>query len=172
MDKLRFPIGKYKSVKNPTDTILASWIKTIEAFPSNLNNAVNGLSKEQLKQTYRPEAWTIIQLVHHLADSHMNAYMRFKLALTEEKPVIKPYNEARWAKLPDYRSSIDSSLNIIEGVHTRWAELLKPMPDEEYKRTYIHPEFNSEFDLKEATCQYDWHCKHHLAHIALAKNNI
>jgi len=106
-----------------------------------------------------------------MADSHMNAYIRFKLTLTEEKPIIKPYDEASWATLVDYKGSIGASLKIIEGVHARWIELLNSITEKEYKRTYIHPEFNNEFDLIEATCQYDWHCRHHLAHIELAKKN-
>lgn len=171
MDELRFPIGKYISRKNVSNEVFQNWIKTIDSFYKNLKGTVNELTEEQLEFTYRPSSWNIKQLVHHLADSHMNAYMRFKLALTEEKPVIKPYSEANWAKLSDYKGPIDTSLKIIEGVHYRWVELLNSMTEKDFKRTYIHPEFNREFDLMEVVCQYDWHCRHHLAHIKLALNN-
>lgn len=171
MNELQFPIGKYISKKNVNNDVFNSWLLTIETFYLKLNDSVDGLTEQQLTNTYRPSSWSIKQLVHHLADSHMNAFMRFKLALTEDKPTIKPYFEARWAMLTDYQGSIESSLKIIEGVHQRWSELLKPMTTTDFKKTYIHPEFNSEFDLKEALCQYDWHCRHHLAHIEIAKKN-
>lgn len=171
MDDLRFPIGKYISKNNVNDNVFKSWLITIETFYNKLNDSVKGLTEQQLAKTYRPSSWSIKQLVHHLADSHMNAFMRFKLALTEDKPPIKPYYEADWAKLADYQGSIESSLKIIEGVHLRWSELLISMTNSDFKRTYIHPEFDSEYDLKEALCQYDWHCRHHLTHIEVAKNN-
>ncbi len=169
MSELQFPIGKYKSIKSPSAELYQSWMNIIASFPADLKKSVEGLSEEQLQSTYRPNSWTIKQLVHHVADSHMNAFMRFKLAITEEKPTIKPYFEAKWAKLYDYTGSIESSLQIVEGVHTRWIELLKGMSEDDFTRTYIHPEFNNEYDLTEAVCQYDWHCRHHLAHIELAK---
>ncbi len=171
MNKLQFPIGEYRSIKNPSDKLFKSWINTIAAFPAELKRSVKGLSQAKLQNTYRPNSWTIQQLVHHVADSHMNAFMRFKLAITEDKPAIKPYFEAEWAKLSDYQETIESSLHIIEGVHARWVDLLKVMSIDDYKRTYIHPEFNNEYNLTEALCQYDWHCRHHLAHIELAKEN-
>ncbi len=170
MNELQFPIGKYKSIKSPNADLFQSWIHTIASFPADLKKIVNGLSQEQFQYTYRPNSWTIQQLVHHVADSHMNAFMRFKLTITEDKPTIKPYLEAEWAKLADYTGSIESSLQIVEGVHKRWVELLNRMSEDDFKRTYIHPEFNKEYDLTEALCQYDWHCRHHLAHIKLAKD--
>ncbi|MCF6361570.1 MAG: putative metal-dependent hydrolase [Cyclobacteriaceae bacterium] len=169
MNELQFPIGKYKSIKSPDSEVLQSWVNTIASFPSKLKVAVKGLTQDQLLFTYRANSWTIKQLVHHVADSHMNAFMRFKLAITEDKPIIKPYFEAEWAKLPDYKVSIESSILIVEGVHSRWIELLNGMSKTDFTRTYIHPEFNKEYDLTEALCQYDWHCRHHLAHIELAK---
>lgn len=171
MDELKFPIGKYHSQKNVSTEVFQGWIKTIDSLYSDLSKSIQGLSPQQFENTYRPSSWTISQLIHHLADSHMNAFMRFKLALTEDNPVIKPYFEASWAKLPDYQGPIESSLKIIEGVHQRWMELLTSMNEQDFNKTYIHPEFNREFDLKEAVCQYDWHCKHHLAHIEIAKKN-
>jgi len=171
MKELRFPIGKYKSIKNPNSKVFRAWITTITSFSDNLQQAVGGLNEKQLNKTYRSGSWTVKQLVHHLADSHTNAFIRFKLALTEKSPVIKPYFEAEWAKLADYQGSIDPSIKIIEGVHTRWIELLNSMSSSDFSKTYIHPEFNNEYNLTEAVCQYDWHCRHHLAHIALALKN-
>ncbi len=172
MDNLRFPIGKYQSQKEANKETYLVWLKTIDTFHTQLKLAVSGLNKEQLTATCRLNSWTIKQLIHHLADSHMNAYMRFKLALTEDKPTIKPYIEAKWATLEGYSGSIAPSMKIIEGVHQRWVRLLSSMSEKEYERTFTHPEFNNVFDLREAVCQYDWHCRHHLAHIELAKQNI
>jgi len=169
MNELQFPIGKYKSNPNPSKEVFDSWIDTITSFSKYLKKLVNNLNDVQLQGTYREGSWTIQQLVHHIADSHINAFMRFKLAITEDKPSIKPYFEAEFAKLADYVGSIESSLQIVEGIHTRWVKLLKGMSEDDFKRTYIHPEFNNEYDLTEALCQYDWHCRHHLAHIELAK---
>ena len=172
MDDLRFPIGKYKSQNEVSEDMYQTWLKTIDSFHDQLRKAVSGLNEEQLNATYRANSWTIKQLIHHLADSHMNAYMRFKLALTEDNPTIKPYFEASWATLEDYSGSIAPSMKIIEGVHQRWIKLLSSMSATEYKRTYVHPEFNDVFDLREAVCQYDWHCRHHLAHINIAKKQF
>ena len=171
MKNLQFPIGKYKSIKSPSNEVFQGWISTIESFSNDIQKLVEGLKESELGKTYRTGSWTIKQLVHHLADSHMNAFMRFKLAITENKPIIKPYFEAEWAKLPDYKGDISSSLKIIDGVHTRWIELLNGMSSSDFDKIYIHPEFNDEYNLTEAVCQYDWHCRHHLAHIALAKDS-
>lgn len=170
-DQLRYPVGKCPRPKVIDQETIKNWIGTIEKFPSQLKVAVSGLSDEELNVTYRENGWTIRQLVHHIADSHMNAYLRFKLALTEKKPTIKPYKEDLWAKQPDYQGPIDPSLDIIEGVHHRWSKLLHSMKPEDFEHTYIHPEYNDEYDLKESLCQYEWHCRHHLAHIEIAKNN-
>ncbi len=169
MNELQFPIGKYKSIKNPKAEKVQLWKDTIAIFPIELKKTVNNLSNQELTKTYREGAWTIKQLVHHVADSHINAFMRFKLALTEDKPIIKPYFEAKWANLSDYKGDITFSLKIIEGIHARWVELLKGMSKDDFLKRYIHPEYNNEYDLTEALCQYDWHCRHHLAHIELAK---
>ena len=168
MKELQFPLGKYKSIKNPSTEVFQGWLITIASFSDNIQKLVKGLIEDELSKTYRSGGWTVKQLVHHVADSHMNAFMRFKLAITEDKPTIKPYFEAKWAELPDYQGDINSSLKIIEGVHTRWIELLNGMGTRDFSKTYIHPEFNNEYNLTEAVCQYDWHCRHHLAHITLA----
>ena len=170
-DLLRFPVGKCPKLKTIDSDQLKQWTKAIEEFPSRVKTAVEGLSDKELDNPYRKDGWTVRQLVHHLADSHMNAYVRFKLALTEKRPVIKPYVQDLWAKQPDYEGPIDPSLGILEGVHHRWAKLLHSMKPEDFEQTYVHPEYNDEYDLKESLCQYEWHCRHHLAHIELAKKN-
>jgi hypothetical protein len=169
MDNLRFPVGKCPQPKDIDKTTLEHWIKAIKVFPENLEKEVDGLTDEQLDVPYREDGWTIRQLVHHLADSHMNAYIRFKLALTEKQPTIKPYEQAEWAKQTDYEGPIGTSLDILKGVHNRWAKLLHSMQPEDFEQTYIHPEYNDEYNLKQSLCQYEWHCRHHLAHIQLAK---
>lgn len=171
MEDLRYPIGICPALEHIDAEQLKKWIETIEEFPAKIKTAVNGLTDEEFDTPYREDGWTIRQLVHHLADSHMNAYLRFKLALTEKKPTIKPYEQDSWAKQPDYEGPVGPSLNILEGVHHRWAKLLHAMKPEDFEQTYVHPEYNDEYDLKESLCQYDWHCRHHLAHIELAKNN-
>lgn len=169
MDDLRYPVGKCPQPKEIDFETIKSWEETIASFPQKLRNEVEGLSDEELDTPYREDGWTVRQLVHHLADSHMNAYIRFKLALTEKKPTIKPYEQALWAKQPDYEGPIDPSLGILDGVHKRWSNLLQSMKPEDFEQTYVHPEYNDEYDLKESLCQYEWHCRHHLAHIQLAK---
>ncbi|MCB0495279.1 MAG: putative metal-dependent hydrolase [Cyclobacteriaceae bacterium] len=168
-DSLRYPIGKCPRPKEISNETLNEWTKVIKGFPSHLKAVVKDLSNQELDIPYRKDGWTVRQLVHHLADSHMNAYLRFKLALTEKRPTIKPYEQDLWAKQPDYEGSIDPSLEILEGVHNRWAKLLESMTPKDFEQTYIHPEYNDEYDLKESLCQYEWHCRHHLAHIELAK---
>lgn len=128
------------------------------------------LSETTLELTYRPSGWTIRQVVHHCADSHMNAFIRFKLALTEDSPTVKPYREEFWAELPDILNlPIEPSLQILEGLHQRWATLLRSFGSREWMAGYIHPEHGKHVGLDEATGEYAWHCRHHLAHIRVAK---
>ena len=129
---------------------------------------VKDLSPLELDYIYRPGGWTIKQVVHHCADSHMNSLIRFKLALTEDLPTIKPYFEERWAELADYHNPISDSLIILQGVHNRWVTLLKSLDQEQLKRDFIHPEHQKRFTLKETMALYAWHCQHHLAHIEQA----
>jgi hypothetical protein len=160
----RFPIGKFRRHEADLDNHGPA-IGTIAALPENLGSAITGLSAEQLDTPYRDGGWTVRQLVHHLADSHMNAYVRIRLALTEEWPAIKPYNEKLWAELPDAcNAAIGSSLELLEALHTRWAILLRSLTKEQWRRGYTHPE-NGRQSVAEATALYDWHCRHHLAHI-------
>lgn len=169
---LQYPIGKFQKQNIYTDVMLQEYIQEIASFPQRLRDAVQHLTQEQLDTRYRPDGWTIRQVVHHCADSHMNSLMRFKLALTEEEPVIRPYFEDRWAELPDSKiMDIASALQLLEGVHSRWTFLLKNLTPEELKKIFVHPEHGKEISLEESIAMYAWHGNHHLAHITLSKNN-
>ena len=169
IEKLKFPIGKCPKIDDVAENDLKTWIATIESFPSKLKNLTSLLSVEELNWIYRPKGWCIKQVVHHCADSHINSFVRFKLALTEDVPTIKPYEEALWAELADGKSNdISPSLQIIEGVHARWVLLLKSFGEKELKRQFIHPENIKIASLEETIGVYAWHCNHHLAHIEQA----
>jgi hypothetical protein len=170
MENLKFPIGEFVKPEIITKEILSKWISDISTFPSRLKNELHKLTDEQLDTPYRPEGWTIRQVVHHCADSHMNSLIRFKLTLTEDKPTVKPYFEDRWAELADAKKfPIESSIKIVEGVHERWTVLLNNLSENDYKRTFIHPEHGKEFRIDENIGVYAWHCSHHLAHITTLK---
>lgn len=163
-EDLRFPIGKFDSNIEVTDELRQKYIQTISDLYENLYEAVKNLWDTQLDTPYRPEGWTVRQVVHHIADSHLNSYCRFKLALTEDVPTIRPYYEDRWAELEDSKMPIDVSMKIIEGVHSRWTSLLNSMSDDDFKRKLNHPE-SGEWTLDKFLGLYDWHSRHHLAHI-------
>src|SRR5687768_6236328 len=163
-DDLRYPIGKFDTNIEVTPEVRRNFIQTIGDLPKKIREAVSDLSDEQLDTPYRPEGWTVRQLVHHVADSHLNSICRFKLALTEDVPTIRPYYEDRWAELADAQLPIEDSLKIIEGVHSRWAALLNSMSDEDFQRKLNHPE-SGEWTLEKFLGLYDWHSKHHTAHI-------
>jgi hypothetical protein len=168
MDALRYPIGKFEWGKTYTAEDTAKHLKTIKKLPKNLKKAVKSLSKQQIDQPYRPEGWTARQVVHHVADSHMNAFIRFKLALTEENPPIKPYFEDRWTAMKDETElSATPSLKLIKNLHKRWVYLLEQMEDAEFERCYVHPELKKQISLREVLALYDWHSRHHVAHIHL-----
>ncbi|UIR54599.1 putative metal-dependent hydrolase [Sphingobacterium sp. SRCM116780] len=172
LEKLKYPIGKFSIPATIDSQVLEEWIKTITEFPSRLTSEVAGLSEATLNKQYRPESWTIRQVVHHCADSHMNSFLRFKLALTEENPTIKPYEENLWAALPDTKiAPIVSSLKLLEGLHERWTILLRNLTQEQLERTFIHPQTKQLISLKVNIGIYAWHCNHHLMHILNAKNN-
>jgi hypothetical protein len=165
-EELKYPIGKYQSADPITHEILNTYIEEIATFPQRLRGVVGNLSGEQLDTPYRDGGWTIRQVVHHCADSHMNSLTRLKLALTEEEPVIKPYLEAKWADLADsIHMEIGPSLQMIDGIHKRWTVLLHSLSPEEWQRTFIHPQSGRTFRLDDNTGLYAWHCRHHLAHI-------
>lgn len=165
LEFLKYPIGKFVLPGKVTSDHLEEAIVQIRSFPANLFTAVSPFSASQLDTPYRPEGWTVRQLVHHCADSHMNAYIRYKLALTEENPTVKPYDEALWANLADASLPIESSLTILKAIHLKWGILLGSMRSEDFKRTCFHPEKKRNQDLEEITLLYSWHSQHHLAHI-------
>lgn len=170
LEQLKYPIGKYKKADSISKELLNAWISELESFPKNLASEVELLSDEQLDTPYRPEGWTIRQVVHHCADSHMNSLMRFKLALTEDQPTIKPYREEKWAELEDSSvMPIASSLLMIEGIHNRWTYLLSKLTDEQLSRVFIHPDHGKSIRIDENVGLYAWHCRHHLAHITETK---
>lgn len=165
MEELKYPIGSFAPAAFNLGSKLIA-METLASFPEKIKNITAGLTDDQLDQPYRPEGWTIRQLVHHCADSHMNAFLRFKLTLTEVVPHIKPYNEAEWAKSPDYEMDITPSIFLLEGLHQRWLAVLLSMSDEDFDKTYFHPHSKKEFTLAGALLLYAWHCDHHFAHIA------
>lgn len=161
----RYPIGKFRRAEANTAGHTAS-IAVLAALPDNLRSAVAGLTDAQLDTPYREGGWTVRQLVHHLADSHLNSYVRMRLALTEDWPTIVAYDEKLWAELPDARTApIQSSLHILDGLHARWTTLLRSLADDQWQRGYVHP-VNGRQTLAEAVALYAWHSRHHVAHIA------
>ncbi|RPI06859.1 MAG: putative metal-dependent hydrolase [Ignavibacteriae bacterium] len=167
---LRYPIGKFLKPEPSSAEFIAQSIERIEQYPVLLKNEVAQLSNEELNLRYRPDGWNIRQVVHHTADSHMNAFVRFKLVLTESTPTIKPYHENLWAELADtVNAPIEASVKILEGLHLRWAALLQACSEKDFEKKYFHPEQKREVVLKDALALYAWHCKHHLAHIQQAK---
>lgn len=172
IEKLKYPIGKFEKPIEITQKHIDEWTKIIENFPSKLSEEVQYLSETELQKQYRPNGWTIIQVVNHCADSHMNSLIRFKLALTEETPTIKPYFENLWAELSDSKDyPIADSLKILEGLHARWVKLLKNLSESDWTKEFIHPETQEKISLKTNLGIYAWHCEHHLAHIKNAKRN-
>ena len=165
MNDLRFPIGKFRFDGVPNTEQKQVMLEEIAQAPANLKAAVKGLSDAQLDTEYRPGGWTVRQLVHHVPDSHVNAYVRFKLALTEEDPLIKTYAEERWAELSDSKATpIEVSFALLESLHDRWVRLLKSLTEEEWKRTFRHPDLGP-MTLEKTLALYAWHGKHHVAHV-------
>jgi uncharacterized damage-inducible protein DinB len=173
MPDLRYPIGKFhyeaplpqEQNAGQKEEQKQRYFSDIEQAPANLRAAVKDLSPQQLDTPYRPEGWTVRQVVHHVPDSHMNAYVRFKLALTEDEPTIKPYAEDKWAQLADTAlTPIEVSLALMESLHTRWMQLLRSLKPEDWKRTFRHPEMGL-VSLEKSLALYSWHGRHHVAHI-------
>lgn len=166
LEKLKYPIGKYRPSNQFNEVQKEAWIAELSALPAKLKDAVSGLSDEQLDTPYRPEGWTLRQVVHHLADSHLNAYTRFKLAFTEDNPSIRPYDENLWAACPDAKKApVSVSLNLLESLHQRWVLSLKSATLLDFERTYFHPQHQKTFNLVYLLGLYVWHGAHHLAHI-------
>ena len=168
----RFPVGKFHYEGPPSDEQKQALLDQIAQTPENLHAAVKGLSEAQLDTPYRDGGWTVRQVAHHVPDSHMNAYIRFKLALTENEPTIKPYAEDRWAELADTKATpIETSLCLLDCLHQRWMNLLRSLSAEDWKRTFRHPELGA-MTLEKTLALYAWHGRHHVAHIAeLRKRN-
>ena len=165
MSHLRYPIGKFHFEGPSTQDQKQKSLEHIAQTPAKLRAAVSGLSPQQLDTAYRPDGWTVRQLVHHVPDSHLNAYVRFKLALTEDEPTIKPYAEDRWAELPDSKTTpIEVSLTMLDALHDRWVRLLRSLRPEDWKRSFRHPELGP-MSLEKTLALYSWHGQHHVAHI-------
>jgi len=172
IEHLRFPVGKFSPPAEITTQQINEWIDIIEAFPSRLRSLAGDLTDTQLELRYREGGWTIRQVIHHVADSHLNSYIRFKWTLTEDVPTIKTYDQNRWAERPDAkRAPISVSLDVLTGLHARWVIVLKGLTEDELVRTFIHPEMKRELNLKWLIALYAWHCRHHYAHIELALKN-
>ncbi len=171
LEQLRYPIGRAEDAKESTVEQREEWIEHIRRLPDRLEEAIEGLNEEQLDTPYRDGGWTARQVVHHLADSHMNAYIRLKLALTEEGPTIKPYAEGDWAKQPDASGmAVGASLLILRGLHARWAFLLESLTAEQWERTFYHPESGEWSRLDTQTSHYVWHGQHHTAQITTLRD--
>ncbi len=167
--RLKFPIGEFEKPDSINNIQISEWITDIERFPSNVEQLTNDLTVEQLSWQYRPEGWTIKQVVHHCADSHMNSLIRFKLALTEDTPTIRRYYEARWANLIDGNDEdLADTLFLLKGLHAKLGKLLRHLSSEDLLKEFVHPEHGKHFRLDETIGVYAWHCNHHLAHIQQA----
>ncbi|WP_172679218.1 YfiT family bacillithiol transferase [Paenibacillus pini] len=172
MESLKYPIGQFDSPAVVTLEIRRIWIEEMRALPKQLSLAVMNLSQAQLDTPYRPEGWSMRQVVHHVADSHMNSFIRLKLALTEDSPLIKPYEEALWAMLPDgSEPEIEISLTLLEALHLRYVYLLEQLKEEQWNRSYRHP-VNGDTRLDIHLGLYAWHGKHHVAHLTSLRQRM
>ena len=173
MNDLRYPIGECSLPDRITETHRARWIDDLAETPAALRAAVLGLGPDHLDMPYRPDGWTVRQVVHHVPDSHLHAYARFKLALTENEPTIKPYDEARWAELSDSLTlAPEVSLTLLEALHAQWVALLHSLRAADFQRTFQHPEFGRALTLDEALGRYAWHGRHHVAHITSMRERL
>jgi hypothetical protein len=170
MENLKYPIGKFEYGKTYSSSDTETHIEVIATLFNKLKNLSDSLGDENLKKPYRPDGWTGKQVIHHLADSHINSYIRYKWALTEDNPTIKPYFEDKWAALPDSEiANIALSLNLLDNLHQRWVILLKTMTNSDFDRTFYHPKSERAISLREATAMYAWHSEHHYQHLLLLK---
>jgi len=166
MDNLSYPVGKFVWPKDVTDDDRHRWIREIAQLPADVRAAVGGLSDAQLDTPYRPGGWSVRQVVHHLADSHMQAVVRLRLALTEDAPTIRPYDQDGWADLSDSKSGpVEPSLQLLDGLHERWAALAGSLPPEAFGRVFFHPELDKDVSVDSLLAMYAWHGHHHAAHI-------
>jgi DinB superfamily len=169
---LRYPVGEFRFPELVSAQDLARFIDEIDETPARMRSAIASLSESQLDTPYRPGGWTVRQLAHHVPDSHMNSYVRYRLALTEDEPIIKPYQEERWAELPDARTlPVEVSLVLLESLHARWVPLLRSLSDKEWKRSFRHPELGL-VSLENNAALYAWHGRHHVAHITALRERM
>ncbi len=172
MEELKFPAGRFTFPESVSTEDLALFIGQIEETPARMRAAVAGLSDAQLDTPYRPGGWTVRQVVHHIADSHMNSYVRYRLALTEDSPTIKPYEEARWAELVDARTlPVEPSLTLLESLHARWVPLLRSLSPADWKRTFRHPDLGL-VSLENNAALYAWHGRHHVGHVTALRRRM
>ena len=164
IEDLRYPVGNFEKPSELSAEKRSEFIEVIRDLPKKIAEAVEGLTEEQLDTEYRPGGWTVRQTVHHVADSHINSVCRFKLAMTEDNPTIRPYMEDRWAELADSRLPVEVSLRILEAVHERWVVLLESMTEDDFKRPLIHPDSGA-WTVEQFLALYEWHSRHHTAHI-------
>jgi len=166
IEDLKYPIGKSKVPEKISSTDIQKWISDISELPLKFNNATRTLTREQLDTPYRPEGWTLKQLVHHIADSHMNGLLRFKWALTEDEPTIKAFDEKQFADLDDSKlAPVEISLDLISALHAKWVILLENMSVSDFEKTFVHPVSGHRFTLKESLAHYSWHGRHHFAQL-------
>ncbi len=166
LDILRFPIGVFDRTQSIGPSEINKWIDDIESFPKRLKAQIMNLKTSELLWRYRPDGWSIAQVVHHCSDSHLNSLVRFKLALTEEHPTIRPYEEHLWAELEDSKSlDLSNSLQVLEGIHAKWVLLLKGLSKDDLKRTFQHPSESESTTIEQNIGIYAWHCNHHLGHV-------
>ena len=173
MQDPRYPVGEFQPVVGPvTNALRLRWIAELAAAPEEMRAAVAGLSEQQLDTPYRPDGWTVRQVAHHVPDSHMHSYIRFRWALTENAPTIKPYDEVLWAQLPDARSApVEASLLLLDGLHRRWTALLRELTPADWDRTFFHPE-RGIVSLESNLAMYAWHGRHHVAHITSLRERM
>ena len=166
LEQLRYPVGRMLRTGAPLDTkTREELIGILEALPGTVRALVSGLTDAELDTPYRPGGWTVRQVVHHVPDSHMNAYIRMKLAVTEDQPNAKTYEEAKWAELPEAKSGpIGMSLDLLDALHRRWLSFLRLLPEPDFRKTFLHPEWGT-VSIDDALGMYAWHCRHHTEHI-------
>ncbi len=169
IDALRYPVGRLPRTTGPLDpSARAAHLAVIARTPATVRSLVQGLDDARLAAVYRPDGWTVRQLVHHMADSHINGYVRMKLAATEDRPAIKTYDEARWAELTEARTGpVDMSLALLEALHLRWVAFLTALTGDDLRRVFVHPQWG-DVTIEESVVMYAWHCRHHTAHIEMA----
>jgi len=167
MEHLQYPVGKFTYQKEADASSFEQWKSTINKFPEAVQRLVDQMTDSHLHTPYRPGGWTAKQVIHHVSDSHSHALIRFKWSLTEDKPTIKPYLESKYALLMDYTLPVQSALMILNGVHLKWGFIMDNMSDDDWQKGYFHPESGKFFSLHNALALYDWHCRHHFAHLEI-----